>query len=872
MWLPMKTNEIRQAFLTYFAEHQHEIVSSSPLVPENDPTLLFTNAGMNQFKEVFLGEQVRHYQRAVTSQRVVRAGGKHNDLENVGYTARHHTFFEMLGNFSFGDYFKSEAIRLAWRFLTEVLNLPKERLWITVFNDDEEAADIWVNDIGIDPNRLSRLDETDNFWQMGDTGPCGPCSEIFYDHGPGVPGGPPGSEQGDLDRYVEIWNLVFMQYNRFSDGRLEPLPKPSVDTGMGLERLAAVLQGVTSNYDIDIFKHLIQKTAQALQVEDLSNKSLRVIADHIRSSVFLIVDGVIPSNEGRGYVLRRIIRRALRHGHNLGAEQPFFYTLADVVVEQMASTSAALTEKHSFVKKILLQEEEQFAKTLDNGLKLLLEALDAQEGDCLEGGVAFKLYDTYGFPLDLTADVARERGFRVDQAGFDKAMASQRAVARQSSQFGKDYNAKITVSGATDFQGYQYLNSSSVIESLYFAGESCEELQHNQKGTVVLKSTPFYAESGGQVGDTGVITTLNGVFKVEDCTKQGDVNLHQGSVLSGVIRVHDSVEAKVDDDRRRQITLHHSATHLMHAALRRVLGSHVQQKGSLVMPDRLRFDFAHLDPMTAQEIEAVESLVNNQIGCNSKIQTEILPIEDAKARGAMALFGEKYDEQVRVLSMGEEDFSIELCGGTHAERTGDLGYFKILSETGIAAGVRRVEAVVGHSAFKTIQARDALLMRLGELLKAAPEALIDKTEQLINKSRQLERGLEQTRVQLALGVSKSLALTAKNYGAIKVLAAELPQADVKVLRITMDQLKQQLGSAIILLAATEGDKVSLLAGVTKDLTRSYKAGDIVRLAAEPVEGKGGGKADLAQAGGRNAKGMQQALNTLWRWADAHLSS
>ena len=872
MWLPMKTNEIRQAFLTYFAEHQHEIVSSSPLVPENDPTLLFTNAGMNQFKEVFLGEQTRHYQRAVTSQRVVRAGGKHNDLENVGYTARHHTFFEMLGNFSFGDYFKREAIQLAWQFLTEVLNLPKERLWITVFRDDDEAADIWVNEVGIDPNRLSRLDEADNFWQMGDTGPCGPCSEIFYDHGPEVPGGPPGSDQDDLDRYVEIWNLVFMQYNRFSDGRLEPLPKPSVDTGMGLERLAAVLQGVTSNYDIDVFQHLIQKTAQALHIDDLTNKSLRVIADHIRSSVFLIVDGVIPSNEGRGYVLRRIIRRALRHGHNLGAQQPFFYTLVDVVVEQMASTSESLAEKHGFVKKILLQEEEQFAKTLDNGLKLLLEALDAQEGDYLEGSVAFKLYDTYGFPLDLTADVARERGFSVDQAGFDKAMAFQREVARQSSQFGKDYNAKVAVSGTTYFEGYQYLSRSSVVDSLYLEGEPQEELKPNQKAVVVLKNTPFYAESGGQVGDIGVITTLNGVFKVEDCTKQGSVNLHHGYVVSGVVKVQDPVEAKVDADRRRQITLHHSATHLMHAALRKVLGAHVQQKGSLVGPDRLRFDFAHLEPMTPQEIESVESLVNDQISYNSDIQTEILPIEEAKARGAMALFGEKYDEQVRVLSMGEEDFSIELCGGTHARRTGDLGYFKILSETGIAAGVRRVEAVVGHSAFKTIQAQNTLLVRMGELLKATPESLIDKTEQLINKSRQLERDLEQTKEKLALGASKNLALNAKSYGAIKVLAAELPEADVKALRVTMDQLKQQLGSAIILLAATEGDKVSLLAGVTKDLTQSYKAGDIVKLAAQPVEGKGGGKPDLAQAGGRNAKGMQQALNTLWRWADAHLPS
>ncbi len=866
----MKTIDIRKAFLAYFEQQGHQVVASSSLVPENDPTLLFTNAGMNQFKDVFLGNDKRSYRRATTAQRVVRAGGKHNDLENVGYTARHHTYFEMLGNFSFGDYFKRDAIRFAWEFLTGVLNLPKERLWVTVFREDDEAADIWVNEIGVDPNRLSRLDEKDNFWQMGDTGPCGPCTEIFYDHGPEVPGGPPGSENDDLDRYIEIWNLVFMQYNRFADGRLEPLPKPSVDTGMGLERLAAILQGVHSNYEIDLFQNLIHAVAAELSIKDMENQSLRVIADHIRSTAFLIVDGVMPSNEGRGYVLRRIIRRALRHGHKLGAVEPFFYRLVRPLITEMGEVNPDLIEKQKHVEKILRLEEEQFAKTLDNGMKILQQALSELEGKTLPGEVAFKLYDTYGFPLDLTADVAREQGVDVDQAGFDQAMDRQRETARKANQFEMDYNHALHLDGETAFHGYDALVESADVKSLLVGHQEVSQIAQGDEAVVVLAHTPFYAESGGQVGDQGYIRSESAVFKVTDCKKQGKVHLHYGKVVQGVFKQGDKITAEVDANRRQQIALHHSATHLLHAALRSTLGSHVQQKGSIVLPDRLRFDFSHLEAMSAEEIQQVENLVNAQIRANTAVTTESMDIEQAKAKGAMALFGEKYDEQVRVLSMGTEQFSVELCGGTHARRTGDIGFLTILSESGIASGVRRVEAVVGESALEYVRQQQQCLHALGDIFKSSPDALVDKSTQMFSKMKLLEKEVEQLKAKLASGAGNDLAAAAKAFGDIQVLAAEIPGADVKALRATMDQLKNKLGRAIILLGSAEDEKVSLIAGVTKDLTGTYKAGEIVNVAAQHVDGKGGGKPDLAQAGGRRAEGLKDAIASLWQWAEVHI--
>ncbi|RTZ77203.1 MAG: alanine--tRNA ligase, partial [Gammaproteobacteria bacterium] len=835
----MKTSaEIRQAFLDYFESKGHTIVPSSSLVPANDPTLLFTNAGMVQFKDVFLGKEKRPYTRAASAQRCVRAGGKHNDLENVGYTARHHTFFEMLGNFSFGDYFKREAIEYAWEFLTRTMGLEPEKLWITVYEEDDEAAEIWLKEIGIDPARFTRIGdkpggkryESDNFWSMGDTGPCGPCSEIFYDHGPEVEGGPPGTPEEDGDRYIEIWNLVFMQYNRDSQGKMTPLPKPSVDTGMGLERLAAVMQGVHSNYEIDLFRALIRAAAKATGTDDLENKSLRVIADHIRSCAFLIVDGVTPSNEGRGYVLRRIIRRAIRHGYQLGQKEPFFYRLVDPLIEQMGDAYPELPKARDTVMKVLRLEEERFAETIEQGMKILEEAIEHLEGDTIPGELVFKLYDTYGFPADLTADIARERGLHIDEVGFEREMNAQRERARAASQFGVDQQAQVAVEGETDFTGYERLSDEATIIGLFRDGESVDSLKKGEQGMVVLDKTPFYAESGGQVGDRGELSVLgdDGRFQVEDTRKQGgSVFGHIGRVTQGRLRVGDAVLAQVDAANRRAIALNHSATHLLHAALRRVLGDHVQQKGSLVEAERLRFDFSHFEPLTREQLNAIERLVNEQIRNNYVVETRIMALEDAKQAGAMALFGEKYDEQVRVLRMG--DFSTELCGGTHVKAVGDIGLFKIVSEGGIASGVRRIEAVTGERAVEWVEQAENRLQHIASLVKAGAEDLEEKVQTLVEKSRRQEKEIERLKAKLASAAGSDLASQAVQVGDTRVLAAQLEGADVKTLRDTLDQLKNKLGSAVIVLAAVNDGKVSLVAGVTKDRTDRVKAGDLVKM-------------------------------------------
>ncbi|HET8902846.1 MAG TPA: alanine--tRNA ligase [Saccharospirillum sp.] len=866
----MKTSEIRRRFLDYFVSQGHSEVDSAPLIPGNDPTLLFTNAGMVQFKDVFLGTDKRDYQRATTSQRCVRAGGKHNDLENVGYTARHHTFFEMLGNFSFGDYFKRDAIRFAWTFLTEELGLPKERLWVTVFHDDDEAADIWINEIGVPADRLSRLGEKDNFWMMGDTGPCGPCSEIFYDHGPEVPGGPPGSPDDDLDRYIEIWNLVFMQYDQLEDGSRVPLPKPSVDTGMGLERLAAVLQSVHSNYEIDLFQQLIRATMDVTGCTDIENRSLRVIADHIRSSAFLIVDGIVPSNEGRGYVLRRIIRRAIRHGHKLGQNEAFFYRLVDALATEMGGAYPELVTLKDHVKKVLRLEEEQFARTLEHGMQVLEDGIAALDGKVLPGELVFRLYDTYGFPADLTADVARERDLEIDQAGFDREMEAQRDRARSANKFKMDRNMDLGLSGQTRFLGYDSLLGEGKVIALLRDNEPVERLQAGESGVVILDQTPFYGESGGQVGDHGQLTAEGVVIKVDDCTKLQGHHLHHAEVVQGTIAVGDRLQATVAREERSNTARHHSATHLLHAALREILGEHVQQKGSLVTFDKLRFDFSNLEPVSAAQITEIEQRVNEQIFANTPVQTELMSIDDAKAAGAMALFGEKYDSEVRVLSMGTEGFSKELCGGTHVSRTGDIGLFRIVSESGIASGVRRIEAVTGPYALASMQQQDALVQQLAATLKCAPDQLVDRTQQSQQRIRELEKNLEQANNKLASSKGSDLAASAQTVNGVNVLSAELEGADAKTLRSTMDQLKDKLGSAVIVLAAKDGAKVQIAAGVTKDTLSKIKAGDLVNHVAGQVGGKGGGKPDMAMAGGSQPEHLAAALATVVPWVTERL--
>ncbi|HFD1312362.1 TPA: alanine--tRNA ligase [Escherichia coli] len=871
------TAEIRQAFLDFFHSKGHQVVASSSLVPHNDPTLLFTNAGMNQFKDVFLGLDKRNYSRATTSQRCVRAGGKHNDLENVGYTARHHTFFEMLGNFSFGDYFKHDAIQFAWELLTSEkwFALPKERLWVTVYESDDEAYEIWEKEVGIPRERIIRIGDnkgapyaSDNFWQMGDTGPCGPCTEIFYDHGDHIWGGPPGSPEEDGDRYIEIWNIVFMQFNRQADGTMEPLPKPSVDTGMGLERIAAVLQHVNSNYDIDLFRTLIQAVAKVTGATDLSNKSLRVIADHIRSCAFLIANGVMPSNENRGYVLRRIIRRAVRHGNMLGAKETFFYKLVGPLIDVMGSAGEDLKRQQAQVEQVLKTEEEQFARTLERGLALLDEELAKLSGDTLDGETAFRLYDTYGFPVDLTADVCRERNIKVDEAGFDAAMEEQRRRAREASGFGADYNAMIRVDSASEFKGYDHLELNGKVTALFVDGKSVDAINAGQEAVVVLDQTPFYAESGGQVGDKGELKGANFSFAVEDTQKYGQAIGHIGKLAVGSLKVGDAVQADVDEARRARIRLNHSATHLMHAALRQVLGTHVSQKGSLVNDKVLRFDFSHNEAMKPEEIRAVEDLVNAQIRRNLPIETNIMDLEAAKAKGAMALFGEKYDERVRVLSMG--DFSTELCGGTHASRTGDIGLFRIISESGTAAGVRRIEAVTGEGAIATVHADSDRLSEVAHLLKGDSNNLADKVRSVLERTRQLEKELQQLKEQAAAQESANLSSKAIDVNGVKLLVSELSGVEPKMLRTMVDDLKNQLGSTIIVLATVAEGKVSLIAGVSKDVTDRVKAGELIGMVAQQVGGKGGGRPDMAQAGGTDAAALPAALASVKGWVSAKL--
>lgn len=864
----MKSAEIRDAFLHYFESQGHTTVPSSSLIPGNDPTLLFTNAGMVQFKDVFLGDEQRPYQRAASSQRCVRAGGKHNDLENVGYTARHHTFFEMLGNFSFGDYFKREAIRFAWEFLTEVLKLPAERLWVTVHTSDDEAADIWLKEIGVSAERFSRLDE-DNFWQMGDTGPCGPSSEIFYDHGPDIPGGPPGSDNDDLDRYIEIWNLVFMQYERQSDGELKPLPNPSIDTGMGLERIAAVMQGVHNNYDIDLFQHLLKAAADVTGCTDLEHKSLRVIADHIRSCTFLICDGVLPSNEGRGYVLRRIIRRAIRHGHKLGQSEPFFHKLVGALAEVMGDAYPELRQQQAQAEKVLALEEEQFAKTLDKGMAVLEDALGQLQGTEIPGEVAFTLYDTYGFPFDLTNDIARERGLSIDAEGYEQAMAAQRARARAAGTFKTDYTATGLELPATEFLGYRHLTERGEIVALLKDGNPVERLEEGEHGAVVLNRTPFYAESGGQVGDSGYLSAGEARFEVRDCSKHGGAHLHIGQVLHGALSVGDVLEAEVNADVRGATALNHSATHLLHAALREVLGTHVTQKGSLVDSERLRFDFSHFDAVTPEELHAIESLVNEQIRANTLVQTELCDMDTAREKGALALFGEKYGDEVRVLTMGD-GFSVELCGGTHVERTGDIGLLRIVSESGIASGVRRIEALTGAGALARFDQVEALLDNAAGILKTRPGELPEKLQQLMNQNRKLEKELSALKAKLATAGTGDLLSSAQEVNGIKVLALNLAGADAKSLRESMDQLKNKLGSSVVALAAVEDGKVALVTGVSKDVTDRIRAGDLMRHLAPMIGGKGGGRPDMAQGGGTDPSGLDAALASVVPWVQEQL--
>ncbi len=861
----MKSKQIRQKFLDFFKSKGHEVVASSSLVPGNDPTLLFTNAGMVQFKDLFLGAEKRAYSRATSSQRCVRAGGKHNDLENVGYTARHHTFFEMLGNFSFGDYFKRDAIHYAWEFLTVDLGLPKEKLWVTVFRDDDEAADIWVNEIGVAADRVTRLGEKSNFWAMGDTGPCGPCTEIFYDHGEEVAGGPPGSPDEDGDRYIEIWNLVFMQFDRQPDGTLVPLPKPSVDTGMGLERLAAVLQHVHSNYEIDLFQNLLKAAADITGVQDTGNTSLRVIADHIRSCAFLVLDGVTPSNEGRGYVLRRIIRRAVRHGYQLGVKDIFFYRLVAALVAEMGDAYPALAKEQARVEKVLREEEQQFARTLENGMQILSQAIAGLSGKVLAGETVFRLYDTYGFPVDLTADVAREHGLTLDMDGFEKAMDVQRQQARAASQFNAVEKLAIESARGTEFVGYDHLRHDGKILAIYQNGQSVNDLIGHADAVVLLDVSPFYGESGGQAGDRGVLEIRQGNqvvtrFDVTDTQKQGDHVLHKGRLLQGKLSVGQSLSAEVDADTRQATMLNHSATHLLHAALRKVLGEHVTQKGSLVTADRLRFDFSHQAPLSTTEVQLIEQLVNAEILRNNPVKKEIMSIDQAMAKGAMALFGEKYGDQVRVVTMG--DFSTELCGGTHVSRTGDIGLFKLVAETGIAAGVRRVEAVTGMGALQYIAREESVLRSLCELLKTGEDTLLDRVQQLIAQQKVLEKSLDQLKAKMASAAGSDIASEATDIAGFKLLVKQLDGFNSKTLRDMVDQLKNKLGSAVVVLATVEEGKVALVAGVTPDLTARLKAGDIVNHVASQVGGKGGGRPDMAMAGGTEPAGLDMALRSV----------
>ncbi len=867
----MKCAEIREAFLKYFAENGHTIVESSSLVPSNDPSLLFTNAGMVQFKDVFLGSDQASYQRAASSQRCVRAGGKHNDLENVGYTARHHTFFEMLGNFSFGDYFKRDAIRFGWEFLTQVLKLPEEKLWVTVHVSDDEAEAIWKNEIGISPERFSKLDE-DNFWQMGDTGPCGPSSEIFYDHGDDIPGGPPGSDNDDLDRYIEIWNLVFMQYERSADGEMTPLPNPSIDTGMGLERIAAVMQHVHNNYDIDLFQHLLRAVSEVTGESNFENQSMRVIADHIRSTSFLIADGVLPSNEGRGYVLRRIIRRAIRHGHKLNVDDAFFYKLVSALAEVMGDAYPELVAKQQQIETTILAEEEQFAKTLDNGMGILAECIDSLEGKEIPGEVVFKLYDTYGFPTDLTNDIAREKGLTLDMKGYGTCMAEAQERSRQGGKFGVDYTKAISVDGETEFLGYQTCTESGNVTALFKGDEAVATLNEGEEGIIVLDKTPFYAESGGQVGDTGYLTWENSRFDVRDTQKNGANHLHYGVVAQGSFRQGDKLQAVVDENVRQATALNHSATHLLHAALRQVLGNHVTQKGSLVNSQYLRFDFSHPQAVTVEEQRKIEGIVNQHIRYNGEVTTDVTDIETAKTKGAMALFGEKYGDEVRVLTMGKDQYSVELCGGTHVKRTGDIGLLRITTESGIAAGIRRIEAVTGEGALAAMGEVDNALFEVMGVVKSNKDNVADKVNQLLVANKKLEKELAQLKSKLVNSTGVDLAGQAQQVGDVKVLAVSLDDIDAKELPKMMDQLKTKLGKSVVLLATASDDKVSLVAGVTKDLVGSIKASDLMKDIAPLVGGKGGGKPDLARGGGTDAGAIPQVLQAVLPWVESKLAS
>jgi alanyl-tRNA synthetase len=865
----MTSNELRQAFLDFFHDHGHEVVASSPLVPGNDPTLLFTNAGMVQFKDVFTGDDKRSYKTAVSSQRCVRAGGKHNDLENVGYTARHHTFFEMLGNFSFGDYFKREAIQYAWDFLTKTLGLPEERLWVTVFREDDEAADIWLNEMKVSPERFTRMGEKDNFWAMGDTGPCGPCSEIFFDHGPDVPGGPPGTPDEDGDRYVEVWNLVFLQFDRSNDGAMTPLPAPSVDTGMGLERIAAVMQGVHSNYQIDLFAHVIQAAADVLGVKNEGQSSLNVIADHIRACSFLIVDGVLPGNEGRGYVLRRIVRRAVRHGKKLGMDDLFFHKLVAPLVQEMGEAYPELAKAQAHVEKVLAKEEARFAETLDQGMEILEAAIADLDGRQLPGDVVFKLYDTYGFPVDLTADIARERDLEIDQHGFEAAMDGQRERARAASKFSVAGGDGLKTDAKTEFLGYAGTEASCEIVALFQDGKAVDELATGDDGAVILASTPFYAESGGQIGDKGILVDEGKLFRVDDTQKSGDANVQFGTVEQGTLKVGDKIEAVVDAERRQAIRLNHTATHLMHAALRQVLGDHVAQKGSLVAPDRLRFDFSHYDGVTAEQLQEIEDLVNGEIRRNVAAETELMTYDDAIESGAVALFGEKYGDKVRVLSLG--DFSVELCGGTHVDRTGDIGVFKITHEGGVASGVRRIEAMTGASGLGWIDTNKRALSDLAGMLRSTPDQAAAKVEQLLKQNKELEKKLATAKHALITGQRSGEDDNVREIAGIKVLVSRVDGIDAKSMRDAVDRAKDKLQNAIVVLASVDDGKVRLAAGVTKNNTDKIKAGDLIKPVAEQVGGKGGGRPDFAQAGGNDPSKLDQALNSVPDWVAEKLS-
>ena len=865
----MKSADIRDAFLNYFGDKQHQIIPSSSLVPDNDPTLLFTNAGMVQFKDVFLGADKRGYNRAVSSQRCVRAGGKHNDLENVGYTARHHTFFEMLGNFSFGDYFKRDAIFYAWEFLTTVLELPKERLWVTVHISDDEAADIWINEIGVDPARLSRLDE-DNFWQMGDTGPCGPCTEIFWDHGDHIPGGPPGSPDDELDRYIEIWNLVFMQFERDAAGNMTPLPKPSIDTGMGLERVAAVMQGVHNNYDIDLFQSLIKAAAKATGCKDLQDNSLKVIADHIRSCAFLVVDGVEPSNEGRGYVLRRIIRRALRHGYNLGASGSFFYKLVKALGKVMGEAYPELVKDGQHISDVIKKEEEQFARTLDKGMGVLEAALSDLSGTELPGTLIFQLYDTYGFPTDLTNDIAREKGFTLDMKGYEACMEEQRTRARAASQFNLDHTESIRVEGSTEFCGYDGTELASTIIGLYTEGEAVQSASKGTDVVVILDKTVFYAESGGQVGDTGVISKGSAKIAIADCRKVGNHHIHIGHIVSGEFAIGDEVEGQVDQTLRQATALNHSATHLLHEALRQVLGDHVKQKGSLVDSERLRFDFSHGEAVSPEQIRKIEHIVNSEVLKNTEVTTAVMGMEDAKAKGAMALFGEKYGDSVRVVSIGAE-FSVELCGGTHVSRTGDIGLLKVSGETSVAAGVRRIESVTGMKALEFCDNQQDSITDIASIVRGSRTTVGDKVQGIVDENRRLQKDIEKLKNKLANAAGSDLMADLRQINGVGVLATVVDGADAKSLRGVGDQVRSKIQSGVFFLAAIEGEKAALVAGVTSNLTGHIKAGDLLKFVTSQVGGKGGGRPDMAQGAANSIENLPAALESVYEWVEENLS-